>query len=204
MANEILVWGEGRVGLWSFDQTIDIPEDYEEIPLGDPFLTRRVKELSETVYVRMVKVYKKRPSARVALLAPREAVAAAREEAERTASLRAEKREAAAVSRARKESRNSDEALAELKRLLPGIPDGEAAQVIERAFTVGSGRVGRSGKLELGEKLELAVRAHIRHQHTNYDHLLAIGNDQEFARRRVADKVDRVYERWRRPAAGTS
>jgi hypothetical protein len=78
MADEIQVWGEGREKLWSFGNEVDIPEDFEEIPLGDPFLTRRVKELSDTVYVRMAKVYKKRPSARVALLAPREAVAAAR------------------------------------------------------------------------------------------------------------------------------
>jgi hypothetical protein len=44
--------------------------------------------------------------------------------------------------------------------------------------------------------VELAVRAHIRHQHTPYDQRLAHGADRPDARREVASQVEAVLRRW--------
>lgn len=81
---EIKVWGEGAEGLWSFGKLIDIPDGYIEIPPGDPYLTRRVKQLAEVVYVRMRRRKGLGMSVPVGLLAPEPVVREAVSEAERT------------------------------------------------------------------------------------------------------------------------
>jgi len=47
------------------------------------------------------------------------------------------------------------------------------------------------------EAVELAVRAHVRHEHTPYDELLARGVEREDARVTVRARVEEVVERWR-------
>ena len=49
----------------------------------------------------------------------------------------------------------------------------------------------------------LAVRAHARHAHTEYDDLLAFGWDREEARARVRLAIDDILAKWsRRPRMG--
>jgi len=43
----------------------------------------------------------------------------------------------------------------------------------------------------------LATVAHVRHQHTEYDRLLAEGYDRDSARFFVIDKINDVLTRWR-------
>lgn len=45
----------------------------------------------------------------------------------------------------------------------------------------------------------LAVVAHVRHQHTEYDELLMSGLDRTAARAGVRDAVQAVLDGWRRP-----
>jgi hypothetical protein len=61
-----------------------------------------------------------------------------------------------------------------------------------------SGRVGRSSGAKGFEQkpIELAVRAHIRHEHTNYDELLMMGWDRDDARIEIMDEVELVIEKW--------
>jgi hypothetical protein len=47
------------------------------------------------------------------------------------------------------------------------------------------------------EAVQLAVVAHVRHDETNYDELLARGVERRDARDRVRDEVDRVLSRLR-------
>ena len=54
------------------------------------------------------------------------------------------------------------------RALAKEIADGAAQQ----ATAVGSGRVGRTSKLTLEEKVELAARAYIRHHHAHYEERL--------------------------------
>ena len=43
------------------------------------------------------------------------------------------------------------------------------------------------------------MRAHIRHVHTEYDRLLSRGFERDEARHRIADAVEALADRWRRP-----
>lgn len=199
MAKEIRVWGEGRTELWSFGESVDIPADYVEVPSGDPFLTRTIKSIAETVYVRMQKNKRGGYSSAVGLFAPPDVVLAARTKAEQTAPERDERRQKGAVYRATKERKVQAGLTKILLERFPGMPEDEAPAIVARAFEVGSGRVGRTSKLSGDDKLAMAVKAHIRHTHTRYDQLLQFGWDRDDAREAVWARVSEVYERWLRP-----
>ena len=64
-----------------------------------------------------------------------------------------------------------------------------------------SGRVGRTAAAkELSpEAIRLAVIAHIRHAHTNYDELLARYADRDTARERIRGEVSAILDDWQRP-----
>lgn len=81
----------------------------------------------------------------------------------------------------------------------PGIPKKEAVEIAEHACVRNSGRVGRSADAKAldSHKIELAVRAAVRHRHTRYDSLLMSGADRQDARSAVSDEVQRVLEKWR-------
>lgn len=55
---------------------------------------------------------------------------------------------------------------------------------------------GRMLRLER-QAIDLAVRAHVRHEHTRYDELLIKECERHEARSAVAGEVDDVLERWR-------
>ena len=48
----------------------------------------------------------------------------------------------------------------------------------------------------LPEPVDLAVIAHIRHEHTNYDELLMSGTERLDARALVREAIDRVLAEW--------
>ena len=71
--------------------------------------------------------------------------------------------------------------------------------IVEYTAARGSGRVGRteaSRNLEV-RALTAAVVAAVRHQHTEYDKLLAQGIDRAAARESVGDKIDKILAVWR-------
>ncbi len=83
--------------------------------------------------------------------------------------------------------------------LFPGCPAHELAVIAEHTAVRGSDRVGRT---ELGRNLEeraltAAVIAAVRHNHTEYDSLLAQGMDRATARQRVAGKIEEILAVWR-------
>ena len=78
-------------------------------------------------------------------------------------------------------------------------PQAEAITIAQRACQRRSGRVGRSAAARaLDERaVTLAVRAHIRHTRTDYDHLLARGLEPSDARPRVTAQVEAHPAAWR-------
>ncbi len=86
-----------------------------------------------------------------------------------------------------------------IRRLYPACPADEALAIAERACLKYSGRIGRSASAKefAPEAIELAVHAHVRHQHTGYDRLLASGLDRREARSEVALETNRIVQRWR-------
>src|SRR5262249_34148958 len=84
--------------------------------------------------------------------------------------------------------------------LFPGASPAQATAVATRACEKHSGRVGRTAhaKALAEDAITLAVRAHIRHAHTDYDRLLAEGREPAEARAIVRAATERVLARWSR------
>ncbi|UKZ76398.1 hypothetical protein TrVFT333_004102 [Trichoderma virens FT-333] len=82
-------------------------------------------------------------------------------------------------------------------RLFANIPKRDLTTILKRTLRKRSGRVGRTGKLDLDKKAYLAVQAHARHCHTDYDKLLAQSSqDRDTARKTIRDKVSNLLIEW--------
>jgi hypothetical protein len=172
--------------------------DLEFLPSGDMALTRRATKYSgKTATVVRFSRSRGRYERQGILVEP-----AAIEQAEAECTLDAEDR-ARARARAVQVRAKQDEELVEqmtgrILALFPRCTPREARAIAAHTARRGSGRVGRT---EAGRNLEeralfAAVAAAVRHNHTNYDELLAAGADREDARRRVGEKVQDVLARW--------
>ncbi|KAK3340034.1 hypothetical protein B0H65DRAFT_430234 [Neurospora tetraspora] len=175
-----------------------MPPGYVFVPKGDVYITKNCRKethsAGQTVYVVVNK--RRKP---IGLRCPVSIVKAVQESEQATAAKRAEavqKRDAAMEG-------GFEEAL---KRLYPNTPKESIQKIVSHALKKRSRRVGRSGTVQLDDKVKLAVRAHIRHEHTEYEQLLRKGKTREGARRKVYSKLKEVARLWGgRPAksAGT-
>lgn len=77
-----------------------------------------------------------------------------------------------------------------LRELAPLIPYSDSEPVLERA-----NRIARTG-VSVGSALWLAIVAHVRHQFTDYDHLLTEGYDRASARFFVVEATEESLRRW--------
>ena len=87
----------------------------------------------------------------------------------------------------------------EFRRLFPGCASEEAAAIARHTATRSSGRVGRTaaGRNLEPQALIAAIKAAVRHRHTNYDELLAAGWDRTQARQQVAAQVEEILSKWK-------
>lgn len=110
---------------------------------------------------------------------------------------RARERDAAEKARVKEDARFVTKFAERIRELYPRCSEEEAMRIAKHTAQRGSGRVGRSAAgRELQEKaVELAVRAYVRHAHTDYDELLRQGVEREDARARVSDVVSNVLQR---------
>jgi hypothetical protein len=77
-----------------------------------------------------------------------------------------------------------------LRSLAPLIPYADSEPVLERAAKL------TRADLSTGAALWLALVAHVRHRHTDYDALLADGYDRDAARHFVVESTDEVLRGW--------
>ena len=165
-----------REGLWSPEHaSVELPDDWEFLPAGDTFVTRKVKAAG-VYWTAWRPRGRNRPHRRkLGLFAPRAAIAEARDEAEQTTARRAKQREVNARHRDKVEGVYRGEFAAAVAAWLDFAPEHAAlaeqiaVAAAERAVVVGSGRVGRTRLLPLEERAALAARATIRHRFTDYD-----------------------------------
>ena len=166
---------------------------------GDAALTRRSRKYSalSAVVLRFSKARKRyeRQGLQVELpaLERAEKECLADEEQRRLA------RERAAIARERADEQYIARFEEHILSSYPSCPPKEAAAIANHACEKYSGRVGRSAAAKQFEPdmIDLAVRAHVRHSHTDYDRLLGQGRDRHESRSAVAAKVEGVLERWR-------
>ncbi|RSM68851.1 DUF2293 domain-containing protein [Actinoplanes sp. ATCC 53533] len=172
------------------------------LPAGDPALTRRAKKASQlsAVVVRFSRSRKRYE--RQGLLVEEAAVEQAERQCLSDEEARARRRERDRERREAADESFQQELADQIGRLFPGCPPQRAAAISRHTGARGSGRVGRSAA---GRALDLdavtrAVIAAVRHEDTAYDDLLMAGVPREQARERIRSDIDRVLERWRRPA----
>jgi len=179
---------------------VDVPAGWEFLPRGDAYVTRRVKKGPHWMlkgrfnkrggYTPVLGVY-----------APAEAIAAARVLAEQTEKRRAPVRQRSRARRDLAEERYREEFEQACLRFLNFAPEHAelacsiACQAAERACEKRSGRVGRTSRLTLEQKVELAVRACIRHAHTDYEQYL-VAELPEMEYREVKDDAQADVNRF--------
>jgi hypothetical protein len=173
--------------------------DLEYLPAGDAALTRRATKYSERMAV-VVRFSRSRGRyERQGILVEKDAIEKAEVECTTDANKRASQRARAAELRHKEDREFAARLTEQLMVLFPGCPPEEARAIALHTAVRGSGRVGRTaaGKNLEGHALTAAVAAAIRHNHTDYDTLLARGMDREIARERVADRVQAILAEWR-------
>lgn len=165
---------------------------------GNTALTRRATRYStlHAVVVRFSRARKRYE--RQGVLVEEAALAKAEAECLSDAEAREAVRERAAARRVELDAAYVEAFARRVAELFPGCPHPAQHAIAEHACERYSGRIGRSAAAkELdANAVELAVRAHIRHEHTPYDQRLAQGADRSDARREVASQVEAVLSRW--------
>lgn len=185
------------------DQPLCLPcagrGDLEYLPAGDAALTRRAAKYSERTAV-VVRFSRSRGRyERQGILVEPTALEKAEQECVLDAGERAQARARSAKLRQDEDRELVARMTAEILRLFPACPPGEERAIAEHTAKRGSGRVGRtaSGRDLEEDALTAAVAAAIRHNHTNYDELLARGIDRASARAQVEDQVQAILAQWR-------
>jgi len=195
--------------LWAAEfGNLRVPEGWEFLPRGDSFITRHTKKGPH--WVLLGKHNKKggyRPV--IGVFAPTAAIEAARAAAEATKDRRQRARPKAAERREKVEAQYRQvfrEACLRFLNFAPAhldLAQQIAADTTDWACQKLSGRVGRTSRLSLEEKAALAVRAYVRHRHTDYesnlpdpDHYFADEAYRE-ARAFAHEEVDQFLENHR-------
>lgn len=168
------------------------------LPAGDAALTRRAGKHS-TLKAKVLKFSRVRKRyERQGLLVEEEALDRAEQECLDDEDARAIRREREAERREKLDRKYVEEFGRKIREFYPNCPNGTARSIAEHACRKYSGRVGRSAAAKEFDEtmIELAVRAHIRHRHTNYDGLLMRGWDRGEARQAVFPEVEAILMQW--------
>ena len=170
------------------------------IPRGDAALTRRSRKYStlSAVVVRFSRSRKRYE--RQGLLVESGALERAQEECLSDEGKRQLAREKASLAREHADHQYVAQFTESIRSRYSDCPVGEAEAVAKHACAKYSGRVGRSAAAKSFDAtaIDLAVKAHVRHEHTDYDQLLSRGWERSEARSAVSDRVAKIVEGWRR------
>lgn len=168
------------------------------LPGGDAALTRRSRKHStlSAVVVRFSRARKRYE--RQGLLVELAALELAEQECLNDQEQRARVRERAGVARERADAEYVRAFAEQIRARHPECPAAEADAIARHACQKYSGRVGRSAAARQLDPaaIAMAVAAHVRHRHSEYDKLLAQGWNRGDARQAVAGEVQAVLERW--------
>lgn len=168
------------------------------LPRGNTALTRRATKYS-TLWAVVVRFSRSRKRyERQGVLVEEPALEEAEQECFVDAEARALARERAAERRAELDEEYLKAFARHVGELFPSCPPAEQRAIAEHACRKHSGRIGRSATAKRFEAdaVDLAVRAHVRHAHTRYDELLALGWSRGEARAEVESRVYEVLQRW--------
>lgn len=164
-----------------------MPKGYGFLRKGNPFMTglcrRKTLDARKTLYVVM------NQGKQEGLRAPKWILHQVFSEEKAT-----RERRRGAVER--RDAATEDTFATTIKRLFAKIPEQDLNTILRHALRKRSGRVGRTGKLDLDKKAYLAVQAHIRHRHTDYDKITKASKDRDAARDATREEVSKVLVEW--------
>jgi hypothetical protein len=170
------------------------------IPRGDAALTRRSRKYSilSAVVVRFSRSRKRYE--RQGLLVESGAIDRAQEECLNDEEKRRIAQEKAALAREQADNQYVAQFTESIRSRYPDCPVGEAEAIAQHACAKYSGRIGRSAAAKSFDAtaIDLAVKAHVRHAHTDYDQLMSRGWERSEARSAVSERVAEIMERWHR------
>lgn len=175
----LVVWhSKSGEGYWNPDRGEIglLPEGWDLLTPGDAAVTRRVKQGPHWILMEKKGEAWGFHSVRVGILAPRAAISAAHEVLGGAQAVEQRKqRKKAAV--AKREAQFDAAFEKTIRRNYPGLPPADLPEVVARARS--QGHVGRSADWYfapgaqrdeiLAGLVDLAVRAHARHQYTDYE-----------------------------------
>ncbi|MBI5498269.1 MAG: DUF2293 domain-containing protein [Deltaproteobacteria bacterium] len=169
------------------------------VPAGDAALTRRSTKYSRLSAVVVKWSRARKRFERQGILVEEAALKRARIECAMDAEDRAARREQDAGRRERQDEQLEAAMQQAIRQGWPGCSATDARAIAAHTAVRGSGRVGRTaaGRALDERALKLAVYAHIRHVHSNYDELLMKGVPRREARASVEAHVQEVFARWR-------
>lgn len=170
------------------------------LPAGDAALTRRSRKHSTLSAVVLSYSASRKRNERQGLLVEQKGLELAEKECLSDTDYREKRKERDAIRRAILDKKYINRFADEIRKRFPGCPKGTEKEIAEYACLKYSGRVGRSAfAKDLSEAaIILAVRAHIRHEETDYDGLLAEGYDRYDARSLVKEIIEDVLSEWRK------
>jgi hypothetical protein len=173
----------------------------EFLPRGDAAVTRRARKYSTLQAVVVEWSRTRQRYERQGVLVQPAALLKAEEECLADADVRARHRFRAMLRSDAEDHAFIASFVSAIRSAFPGCPTAEAKQIADHACQRSSGRLGRTAAAKAldPEAVRLAVIAHVRHTHTNYDRLLNQLRDRRAARDDVRDHVDAVLNQWRKP-----
>lgn len=176
------------------------------LPRGDVALTRRSRKYSKLSAVVLYWSRTRKQYERQGVLVEEEALDRAELECVMDADKRERNRLRAQVRAKEADSVYVKDFTSKILEQFPSCPAETAATIARHACAKYSGRVGRSAdaKAFSPKAILLAVQAHIRHCHTDYDKRLLQGEPRHEAREEVYDDVQAMLEKWSEPCDHTS
>ena len=170
----------------------------EYLPRGDAALTRRARRHSTLHAVAVEWSRTRQRYERQGVLVEPAALRRAETECLADAELRARRREQAASRRTVEDQVYLTAFTAAIRSAFPGCPADEAEHIAAHACQKASGRIGRTAAARTldPKAIRLAVVAHVRHAHTEYDRLLGQLLNRDLARQHVRERVDTIVRQW--------
>lgn len=170
----------------------------EFLPTGSAALTRRARKHSKLSAVVLKFSRLRKHYERQGVLVEENALQQAEAECLADNEARARRREREEERRAELDHQYVESFAKRIRELFPNCPAGREFEIANHACRKYSGRVGRTARAKTldADAVLLAVKAHIRHNDTNYDDLLSECFPRHEARADVRGRVNQIVETW--------
>jgi hypothetical protein len=169
-------------------QKSPVPKSYGFLPKGDRYKTFHCRKLTHEagcpLYI-VVDDNKRATGIRV----PLNVLKRVHNQAKETITIRR-------AATAKRDAIDIAKAAAEMDVQFPKMPTSGQKAILKHGFQKHSGRVGRTSSMPLSQKVFLAVIAHVRHTHTDYDALLKRGRNRNAARKSTRKNIEIAMLKW--------